>query len=106
MKKLVSISIAAVALVGLMSSAQADDDNHAAVKTYRQSCAACHAYGAPGPKVGDEAAWKARIAKGKDALYASALNGTDKGMPAKGGRSDLTDEQVKAVVDYMVHESK
>ena len=100
MKKLVSASIAAIALFGTMSSAQAD------IKTYRVACAACHAYGAPGPKVGDKAAWKARIAKGMDVLYASALKGTTKGMPAKGGRMDLTDAQVKAVVDYMVKESK
>ena len=99
MKKLVSASIAAVALFGTMSSAQAD------IKTYRVACAACHAYGAPGPKVGDKAAWKARIAKGNDVLYTHAIKGF-KTMPAKGGRMDLTDAQVKAVVDYMVKESK
>lgn len=100
MKKLVSVSIATVALFGMMSTAQAD------IKTYRTACAACHAYGAPGPKVGDKAAWKDRIAQGIDVLYTHAIKGTAKGMPAKGGRMDLTDEQVKAVVDYMVSESK
>ena len=100
MKKLVSVTIAAVALFGMASTAQAD------IKTYRTACAACHAFGAPGPKVGDKAAWKSRIAKGMDALYTSALKGTTKGMPAKGGQAQLTDAQVKAVVDYMVKESK
>ena len=100
MKKLVSVSIAAVALFGTISTAQAD------IKTYRTACASCHQFGAPGPKVGDKAVWKARIAKGMDALYTSAIKGTAKGMPAKGGRADLSDAQIKSVVKYMVNESK
>jgi len=43
-----------------------------------------------------------RIAKGKPALYQSALKGTPKGMPAKGGNLTLPDDAVKAAVDYMV----
>ena len=104
MKKLVSASIAAFALFGMMSSAQAD------VKTYRIACAACHAYGAPGPKVGDKAAWKARIAKGMPTLVDHAIKGFSSKpgsvMPAKGGRADLTDAQVKSAVKYMVDASK
>lgn len=100
MKKLVLAAFATVTLVGTMSAAQAD------IRTYRTACAACHAYGAPGPKVGDKVVWKDRIAKGMDTLYTNAIKGTDKGMPAKGGRMDLTDAQVKAIVDYMVKESK
>jgi cytochrome c5 len=57
------------------------------------------------PKLGDKAAWEARIATGNDALYASALNGKG-AMPAKGGRADLSDDAVKAAVDYMVAQSK
>lgn len=100
MKKVVLVSLA-TALFGLVSTAAQAD-----IRTYRTACAACHAYGAPGPKVGDKAAWKDRIAQGIDVLYTHAIKGTAKGMPAKGGRMDLSDEQVKAVVDYMVSESK
>jgi cytochrome c5 len=57
------------------------------------------------PKLGDKAAWEPRIAQGKDALYASVLKGKG-AMPAKGGRADLSDEAVKAAVDYMVAQSK
>ena len=65
-------------------------------------CTACHTTGAAGaPKVGDKAAWGPRIAQGKDALYKSALGGKN-AMPAKGGNPSLSDDQVKAVVDYMV----
>jgi cytochrome c5 len=55
--------------------------------------------------VGDKAAWAPRIATGKDALYKAALNGLN-AMPAKGGNPSLSDEQVKAVVDYMVAQAK
>ena len=46
-----------------------------------------------------------RLAGGKDALYKSALGGLTgpKGtqMPPRGGNGKLTDDQVKAAVDYM-----
>lgn len=74
--------------------------------TYKTVCAACHGGGLPtAPKVGDAGQWKARIAKGKDALYTSALNGTPGGMPPRGG-SSLDDATIKAVVDYMVAQSQ
>lgn len=73
---------------------------------YTKSCAACHMTGAAGaPKLGDKAAWGPRIAKGKDALYTSALKGKG-AMPPKGGNVALPDADVKAGVDYMVSESK
>ena len=100
MKKVISVSIATVALFGMMSSAQAD------MRTYRTACAACHMSGAAGaPKTGDKAAWKARIAAGMDTMVTNAIKGKG-AMPPKGGRSNLTDAQIKAVVAYMVKESK
>jgi cytochrome c5 len=73
---------------------------------YAAVCQTCHGAGIAGaPKFGDHAAWDPRIAKGKPALYDHALHGF-KGnagvMPAKGGRSDLSDDLIKAGVDYMV----
>ena len=78
--------------------------------TYQQACFACHGTGAAGaPKLGDKAAWKSRIAKGMDTMNTHAIKGF-KGktgfMPAKGGRSDLSDKAVKAAVKYMVDQSK
>ena len=73
---------------------------------YQSACFACHGTGAAGaPKLGDKGAWKARIAQGNATLYDHALKGF-KGMPPKGGRADLGDDVVKAVVDYMVSQSK
>ena len=73
---------------------------------YKQTCAVCHAAGVAGaPKLGDKAAWGPRIAKGKDALYASGLKGRN-AMPAKGGNPALADADVKAAIDYMVSQAK
>lgn len=70
---------------------------------YDRSCAGCHEAGVGGaPKLGDADAWGPRIATGIDALYASALNGKPPMMPPKGGVSDASDGDIKAVVDYMV----
>ncbi len=74
--------------------------------TYTEACAVCHAAGIAGsPKFGDKAAWAPRIATGKEALYTTALKGKG-AMPAKGGRSELSDDNVKAAVDYMVAQAK
>ncbi len=75
-------------------------------ETFQSVCFACHGTGAAGaPKFGDKAAWKSRIAQGTSTLYQHALNGF-KGMPAKGGRGDLSNKTVQAVVDYMVAHAK
>ncbi len=77
---------------------------------YEQACFACHGTGAAGaPKLGDAGAWSDRIAKGEATLHKHALEGFtgETGiMPPKGGRADLSDEQVKAAVDYMLSQSK
>lgn len=104
MKKLV-IAISVLGLVGLTTAAQANGE-----KTYKTACFACHDTGVAGsPKTGDKAAWKARIGQGNDKMYSNAIKGF-KGktgvMPAKGGRADLKDADVKAAVDYIVAQSK
>lgn len=73
-------------------------------EVYNTACMACHSTGAAGaPKFGDAAAWAPRIAKGKDALYASGVNGVPgTGMMAKGGCVACSDEEIHAAVDYMV----
>lgn len=74
--------------------------------TYNTICAACHAQGIAGaPKTGDAGAWEARIAQGNDTLYKHAIEGYQGQagvMPAKGGAANLSDDEVKAAVDFMV----
>jgi cytochrome c5 len=71
---------------------------------YQNVCSACHATGAGGAPKLETAAWTDRMATGMDAMVNNAINGymgTAGFMPAKGGRADLSDEQVKATVEFM-----
>lgn len=75
-------------------------------EVFEGTCKACHGLGIAGaPKAGDAAAWAPRIAKGKAMLYEHALKGftgTAGVMPAKGGRTDLSDDLIKQAVDHIV----
>ncbi len=72
---------------------------------YKKSCAMCHGTGAGGaPKVGDKDAWAPRIATGMDELMKVAINGRG-GMPARGG-TKASDDEIKAVVEYMVSQAQ
>ena len=77
---------------------------------YNSGCVACHGAGIAGaPRVGDKAAWANRIAQGTKIIYEHALKGfqgTAGIMPAKGGFTHLSDEQVKAAIDFMIKASK
>jgi cytochrome c5 len=79
-----------------------------AEETYKNACSTCHAAGvANAPKLGDKTAWAPRIKQGKDALYKSALQGKPgTAMVAKGGFANLSDAEVKAVVDLMMAKAK
>ena len=73
---------------------------------YKASCTSCHDAGVAGaPKFGDADAWKPRIDKGIDTLYANSISGVN-AMPAKGLCMDCSDEEMQAVVDYMVEKSQ
>jgi cytochrome c5 len=100
MKKLI---VTLASSVCLLASAASLADGKA---TYDAKCAMCHASGMAGaPKVGDKAAWEARIAQGVDALVANATNGKNT-MPPKGGCGDCTPEDIKAAVEHMVSQSQ
>lgn len=72
---------------------------------FMKACRACHEQGIAGaPRIGDKADWGPRIAQGKDVLYQHSIQGFTgkKGMmPPKGGFTTLSDDEVKAAVDYM-----
>lgn len=71
-----------------------------------QVCALCHSTGMmSSPKLGSADDWAPRIEKGVDVLYANAINGLNM-MPARGGRPDLSDDDVKAAVDHMLANAK
>jgi cytochrome c5 len=77
---------------------------------YQSSCMACHAAGVAGaPRLGDADAWADRIDQGIETLYTHSIDGFqgDTGMmPPKGGNTSLSDDEVKAAVDYMVEQAQ
>ena len=94
-------------------AAKADDKGAAAPaaggadgkKVYEANCQACHGGAVPGvPHVGKKEDWAPRIKQGKDTLHKHAIEGFN-AMPAKGGNGSLSDDEVKAAVDYMANQS-
>lgn len=75
-------------------------------KTYKSTCSICHKSGLHGaPRFGNREDWVTRTANGNEPLYDHAIKGFkgNKGiMPARGSNYKLSDDEVKAAVDYMV----
>ncbi len=67
---------------------------------YDNNCAMCHETGAA-PPAKNQAAWAPYLEKSLAQVIKNATEGTNNGMPAKGG-SSLNDEEFKQVIDYMV----
>jgi len=101
-----AVAPAAAPVVAAAAPAKADAAG-AVPALYTQLCQTCHATGVAGaPKVGDKAAWAARLAEAKDIDGVTAIAIKGKGaMPPKGG-STASDAEIKAVVTYMVNASK
>ncbi len=73
-----------------------------AEEIYNTVCMACHATGVlEAPILGDNAAWAPRVEKGMDVLMGSLLNGLN-AMPARGGNASLSDDELKATLEYML----
>lgn len=73
-------------------------------QVFNKVCSACHGAGLLGaPKFGDKAAWSARAsaAGGVNGLAASAIKGKN-AMPPRGGAADLSDDEIKATIQYMM----
>lgn len=72
---------------------------------YSNLCAGCHTAGVAGAPTLTAAGMGARAGKGAELLYKHAIEGYtgETGiMPPKGGNPALTDEQVRATVDWML----
>jgi cytochrome c5 len=79
------------------------------LQVYNEICVACHSPPGVGgaPALGDGDAWAPRIAQGMDTLIDHALHGFSSStgvMPRKGGRVDLSDEEIIAAIEYMVEQ--
>ena len=78
---------------------------------YDGLCFACHSTDLANiPQLGDTAVWADRIAQGNLLLYERAITGftgvSGMVMPPKGGNVSLSDEEVRAAVDYIIANSE
>lgn len=89
-----------------LSSAPAFAADRSGKEVVDTVCAACHTTGKDGaPKIGDQAAWAERAAKGLDKLTQNAITGV-RNMPAHGGQAALSDLEMTRAVGYMVSGGK
>ena len=82
------------------------EDHQSGAELYKKNCKVCHAQGINGaPIVGNKKMWGPRAEQGSDVLVSHAMNGFGL-MPAKGGKAELTEQDISAVVEYMLSELK
>lgn len=68
-------------------------------------CIECHSEGKNhAPRLDDRDDWLRRASRGLDAMVLAATRGHD-GMPARGGRPDLTDSEFRNAIFYMFTKS-
>lgn len=66
------------------------------------NCKVCHAQGINGaPILGNEKMWAPRLKQGHEVLVSHALSGYGL-MPARGGKPNLSDEDISNAVLYMM----
>lgn len=86
--------------------AKSDGTPRSGETVFNTVCKACHDAGLLGaPKPTDKAAWAPRLATGNAALMNSILKGKNS-MPARGGSSDLSDEELSSALDYLIQLAK
>ncbi|MDP1931727.1 MAG: c-type cytochrome [Gammaproteobacteria bacterium] len=90
-----------------MVLAQAATAEFSAAAQYTQSCAMCHTPGVAGaPRLDNAAEWAARVAaKGRDTIVQNAITGIN-AMPPRGMCMTCTDENMAALVDYMLSQGQ
>ncbi len=68
----------------------------------KQNCKVCHAQGLNGaPIIGNKKMWGPRLVQGEKTLVTHAINGYEL-MPAKGGNTELTDDEIALAVKYFI----
>lgn len=102
-----SAALFAIALVpcAIPNSVAAQNVERSGRDIVEKLCVACHGSGAQGaPKIGDKKAWSKLSQRGLGDLTQSALRGIRQ-MPSHGGNPNLSDNEIKRAITYMVNES-
>jgi cytochrome c5 len=95
-------ALAAVQAEAQAAAAPAESGAVDGSQVYNSVCMACHAAGVAGaPQPGSDLLAQRLADKGVDGLKSSVINGLNV-MPPRGGRPDLTDEQIQAAIEFML----
>jgi cytochrome c5 len=97
----------AICLTGMPVIAQESARLALGEKVFASSCKSCHDTGRPqndAPQLSEQAEWKDRAGKGRADLYKSSIEGFSGYfvMPPRGDNRELSDDEVRAAVDYML----
>ncbi len=93
----------ALALLACGSGGIAQAQQKSGEQVYKDVCMVCHTAGvANAPKLGDAKAWAPLIKEGQAVLTAHAWVGV-RGMPARGGNPNLSQEEFAKAVAYMAN---
>jgi len=88
-------------LQGVLLTEPSASETAQAQHKWVRSCALCHVNGEGGaPKVGDVAAWQARLEQGGDVLLAHTLQGLNR-MPPLGYCMDCSESDFRILIDFM-----
>lgn len=106
-KRPLSWLLAGLISIWLVPATAAESENLDPAQVYQNTCFACHGTGAAhAPEVGDVIEWEIRLEKGLDTLVQNTISGLNGIMPARGLCVDCSDEDLRAVVEYMLEESE
>ena len=109
LRKLLALAMLLVAVVTAQYDASAQTSQRRGERSGKEvvdaTCAECHATGVKGaPRIGERGDWSVRLSHGLDNAVQVAIRG-HAGMPARGGKADLTDKEVRNAIVYMFNPS-
>lgn len=105
--KYVFLMLPVVGSLHVQTVAAAEAAEFDAAATYQSTCYACHGTGAAhAPEVGDVIEWEIRLEKGMETLVKNTIAGLNGIMPPRGLCTNCTDENLQAIVEYMLENSK
>ena len=102
MKAVIVVTSCLLASSLFVACSQEDPDLALGETTFNNVCKVCHMQAINGaPILGNEKMWAPRKGQGLDVLVEHATNGYGL-MPPKGGREDLTEEEIRAAIKFML----
>ena len=97
-------AIAIMSMVLGTNGSYADEAKTEVVRLYNQTCVVCHDEGVHGaPRPGARSDWEEPLSYGVQEMYLNTIEGIGE-MPPRGMCNTCTDDQLKALVDYMIRE--